>query len=192
MAKKKKKKKKKATLIGVIKKGAKTKVKKGTGATYTVPSKSPKRKITTQNKNKSSTTTYTPPSGLGSFGKTIVFSVSANRALPFKNMKREVAGRWKEHEIVGKKPKAEFCGPDVQEIKMTITLSAEHGVKPRQTMDAIAKACEKGTTDYLVVGGKVVGTGKMRITGISEAWERVLNKGEVTRAVLDVTFREYL
>lgn len=131
------------------------------------------------------------PSGMGSFGSTIVFETSGNRLLPFSDMKREVSGRWKEHEILGQKPKSEFCGPDAQEVKMTVTLLAEHGVKPRSTMDAIAAACESGTIDYLVIGGKIVGSGKMKIVSVSEAWERVLNKGELTKAVLDLVFKEY-
>jgi hypothetical protein len=106
-------------------------------------------------------------------------------------MKREVAGRWKEHEIIGQKPKSEFCGPELQEVKMTITLSAEHGVKPRDTMDAIASACENGIVDYLVIGGRIVGTGKMKIKSVGETWERVLNMGELQKATLDVTFTEY-
>lgn len=126
---------------------------------------------------------------IGSFGKTIVFETSANKALPFSGMKREIGGRWKEHEIIGKKPKSEYCGPEAQEVKMTVTLSAEHGVKPRATMDAIAKACEKGTVDNLIIGGKVIA--KMKITSVSEAWERVLNKGELLKATLEITFKEY-
>jgi len=184
---KKKKKKKKAKLVDVVKSGAKTKTTKKKGKTKSASSKKTKSKNTTQK----SAAKYVPPSGLGCFGNTIVFAANANKLLPFADMKREVAGRWKEHEIVGKKPKAEFCGPDAQDVKMTITLSAEHGVKPRETMDAIAAACEKGTVDYLVVGGKTVGSNKMRIVSVGEAWERVMNMGELAKATLDVTFREY-
>jgi phage protein U len=128
-------------------------------------------------------------SGIGSFGKTIVFEASANKVLPFSGMKREVGGRWKEHDIIGKKPKSEFCGPEAQEVKMTVTLSAEHGVKPRETMEKIVKACESGIVENLIIGGKVIA--KMRIVSVSEAWERVLNKGELLKATLEITFKEY-
>ena len=46
-------------------------------------------------------------------------------------------------------------------------LAAERGVRPRATLEKLEKACESGTVDYLYIGGKKVGTGKMKLESIS-------------------------
>lgn len=202
MAKKKKKKKKKASVAKLAVRKQKLKIslakrkalEKAARASAKARAEAKKAKAAAAAaaaaaKKKKAETEKTSSGNIGSFGKTIVFETSANKVLPFSGMKREVGGRWKEHEIIGKKPKSEFCGPEAQEVKMTVTLSAEHGVKPRTTMDAIAKACENGTVNNLIIGGKVIA--KMKITKVSEAWERVLNKGELLKATLEITFKEY-
>lgn len=128
---------------------------------------------------------------IGSFGKVIRFEVNANKVLTFKDMKRTVSARWKKHDIVQKKPKSEFMGPDTDEITIKITLSAEHGVKPRKTLEAIEKAIKKGQVEYFIVGGKKVGTNKYYIETMSEDWEEIWNKGELVRASGSITFTEY-
>ena len=69
---------------------------------------------------------------IGTLGRKIIFEVSDNRVLTFESMSREVSGRWTEHEVLGVKPKAEFLGPGLQTISLTIHLSAALGVKPRR------------------------------------------------------------
>lgn len=44
----------------------------------------------------------------------------------------------------------------------------------------------------MVVGGKMVGANRWRITSISEAWNVVYNKGELVKATVTVTMDEYL
>lgn len=128
---------------------------------------------------------------IGNFGKVIRFEVNANKVLTFKDMKRTVSARWKKHDIVQKKPKSEFMGPDTDEITLKVTVSAEHGVKPRKTLEAIEKAIKKGQVEYFIVGGKKVGTNKYYIETMSEDWEEIWNKGELVRASGSLTFTEY-
>lgn len=59
---------------------------------------------------------------IGTLGRKIIFEVSDNRVLTFESMSREVSGRWTEHEVLGVKPKAEFLGPGLQTISLTIHL----------------------------------------------------------------------
>ena len=65
---------------------------------------------------------------IGTLGRKIIFEVSDNRVLTFESMSREVSGRWTEHEVLGVKPKAEFLGPGLQTISLTIHLSAAPAV----------------------------------------------------------------
>ena len=128
--------------------------------------------------------------GLGAFGKTIVFEVNDRKILAPQDVKREIAGRWKTHEIVSKRPKMEFLGPDLAETKMKIVLSAEHGVGPRKTLENIEKAVNEGTTDWLVIGGKILGSQKVAITRCSEAWDTIYNQGELVKATVEITLKE--
>lgn len=128
---------------------------------------------------------------IGNWGKEINFSVNAKRVLTFSNMKREVSGRWTYHNILDKKPKGEFTGPGTSTITMDITVSAEHGVKPRNVIKRLENAAEKGQIEYLYIGGKKVGKKKFYIESLSESWDEVWNKGELVRAKLTVKFSEY-
>lgn len=128
---------------------------------------------------------------IGNFGKLITFEVSSEKMLALKDLKRTVAGRWKKHEIVGAAPRSEFQGPDLDETTITAILSAEHGVKPRATIERLETAARSGEVDYLIIGGKRVGTGKVYISSISEEWDTIWNKGELVKATINITFAEY-
>lgn len=128
---------------------------------------------------------------IGNFGKLITFEVSSEKMLALKDLKRTVAGRWKKHEIVGAAPRSEFQGPDLDETTVTAILSAEHGVKPRATIERLEVAARSGEVDYLIIGGKRVGTGKVYISSISEEWDTIWNKGELVKATINITFAEY-
>lgn len=128
---------------------------------------------------------------IGNFGKLITFEVSSEKMLALKDLKRTVAGRWKKHEIVGAAPRSEFQGPDLDETTVTAILSAEHGVKPRATIERLETAARSGEVDYLIIGGKRVGTGKVYISSISEEWDTIWNKGELVKATINITFAEY-
>lgn len=128
---------------------------------------------------------------IGNFGKLITFEVSSEKMLALKDLKRTVAGRWKKHEIVGAAPRSEFQGPDLDETTVTAILSAEHGVKPRATIERLEAAARSGEVDYLIIGGKRVGTGKVYVSSISEEWDTIWNKGELVKATINITFAEY-
>ena len=128
---------------------------------------------------------------IGNFGKLITFEVSSEKMLALKDLKRTVAGRWKKHEIVGAAPRSEFQGPDLDETTVTAILSAEHGVKPRATIERLEAAARSGEVDYLIIGGKRVGPGKVYISSISEEWDTIWNKGELVKATINITFAEY-
>ena len=61
---------------------------------------------------------------IGTLGRNIVFEVSDETALILQEMTRETSGRWAIHEAMGAKPKAEFLGPGLQAVNLTIYLSA--------------------------------------------------------------------
>lgn len=121
----------------------------------------------------------------------IKFSVSSEKALTFKDFSRKASGRWAIHSIVGKKPKTEYQGADLDEVTMEVTVSTEMGVNPRTAINEFYNACKKGTAAYLYVGGKKVCANKMSITAVEETWDQILNGGELVKATTSVTFTEY-
>jgi phage protein U len=72
---------------------------------------------------------------------------------------------------------------------LSITLDADQGVNPRSTFDSLIKAAEKGTVEYLVVGGKLLG--RYYIESMGDTWERFFQGGGLTRATGEITFAEY-
>ena len=128
---------------------------------------------------------------IGTLGKKIVFEVSDDYALTFRDMSREVSGRWTEHETIGTKPKPEFLGPGNQKITLTITMSASLGVRPRAVLETIADMVESGTVEYFVLGSRPVGGNPFRLTGTSETWGTIYSRGELARASLTITLEEY-
>ena len=121
---------------------------------------------------------------IGTLGRKIVFEVSDETALILQEMTRETSGRWAIHEAMGAKPKAEFLGPGLQTVNLTIYLSAGLGVRPRSVLEA-------GTAEYLVIGNRPVGKNPFRLTGSSETWSTIFSRGELVKAALSITLEEY-
>lgn len=129
---------------------------------------------------------------IGNWGADIVFRVSDRQVFTFNSLNRTVGSEWVTHSRIGQKDQVEYLRPTLQKMTFTITLDATLGVRPRATIDKMADYAERGTVRAMVIGGKRLGRHKWRITDISEAWDTILNKGELVRATLSVTMQEYL
>lgn len=121
----------------------------------------------------------------------IKFSVTSDKVLTFRNFKRESTGRWASHSIIGKRPKTEFLGPDMDEITLEVILDAEYGVSPRSEMYKFRSALKSGEVNYLYVNGSKVCVNKLAITKVTENWDEIWSNGELVRATDTVTFSEY-
>ena len=128
---------------------------------------------------------------IGTLGRNIIFEVSDDHALTFRNMTREVSGRWADHDVMGGKPKPEFLGAANQTVTLEIILSASLGVRPRTVMEAVEAMVESGTAEYLVIGNKPVGKNPFRLMSSSEAWNKVYSRGELASATLTISLEEY-
>lgn len=129
---------------------------------------------------------------IGNLGKLIVFEVSSDKVLTFRNMKKTVKGRWTTHAVIGNKPVSEFLGPDQGAISLDVYLTVNHGVKPRSTIEKIEKAIENGTPYPLVIGGKKVGSHQWVITDMSETWGDIIMDGQLVSANLTLNLAEYV
>lgn len=129
---------------------------------------------------------------IGNWGTHIVFSVSDQKTLTFKDMNRTVASEWATHSRIGMKDRVEYLRPALQKLTFTMELNAILGVRPRAMLDKLADCAERGLVYPLVIGNRRVGKNRWRITNLSEAWETVLNRGELVRAKVSVTMEEYV
>ena len=129
---------------------------------------------------------------VGSFGNQLIFRVSDETVMTFKNMKREISGNWGSMDRIGQKPLPYFQGPSLQSITMEIILDASLGIRPRRMLQRIVNMVENGQAEVLVVGRQRVGKNRWVILKSSEAWDIVLQKGELYRATVSLTFQEYM
>lgn len=129
---------------------------------------------------------------VGNWGETIWFEVSSKKQLTFRNFTKTHSARWKDHEIIGHKPLSEFAGPDLVSVTMSCVFSAAMKVNPRKTMLKLEKALAKGKVDYLYVKDRKVGSNKMKLVSMSEAYDVVLINGAIAKATVDLTFSEYV
>ncbi len=128
---------------------------------------------------------------IGNLGKLIVFEVSSEKVLTFGRMTQNVKGRWSVHEPILGKPYPEFLGPGQRAISFPIHLSAMHGVRPRETMERIEEAVEKGMPYTLVIGSKKVGDYQWVIESMDEMWGEIIRDGALLSANLTLNLSEY-
>ena len=129
---------------------------------------------------------------IGHIGKKVVFETSDVKILNFTKMQRTVKGRWASHTRIGEKPKKQFLGPDADTLTFTVCLNAEHGIRPRATIENIEELIRTGDPQTVVIVKKRIGANRFVITEISENWKTILNMGEVVSITCDLTLEEYL
>jgi phage protein U len=129
---------------------------------------------------------------IGFFGEDIVFETSDQRILTFKDFKREVAGRWESHVIIGKKPLLEFTGPELETISFTVLFKADLGVKPSEEIEKWKQIVQEGKANLLAIGGVPIGDDLWITESIGIAYNCVWSEGELYSAQIDVTLKEYI
>lgn len=129
---------------------------------------------------------------IGNFGTRIIFETSDRRILTFSGMTQKISGQYAKHSIIGQKDRPEFTGPGNRSVSFKIVLDISMGICPRDVMASIEEAVENGEVEYLIIGGKLIGSNKFYISSVSEAMDVVMGRGEIVRATLNVTMEEYL
>ncbi len=129
---------------------------------------------------------------VGNFGSQITFQTSDQRILTFSGMTQKVSGKYAKHSVQGQKDRPEFTGPGNRSVSFKILLDVSLGIRPREIMRNIESAIENGEAEFLVIGGRPVGDNRFYISSVSEAYDEVLQGGEIARATLNVTMEEYV
>lgn len=129
---------------------------------------------------------------IGNLGDLIMFEVSSDKIQTFSSLTRSVKGKWTTHDIIGDKPKSEFLGADLSDISFSVTLSVNHGVKPRDTIERIERAVERGEHFSFVLGGRLIGENDWKITAMSETYDVIIVNGKIAKAKVNLTLQEYV
>jgi len=128
---------------------------------------------------------------VGSWGKDIVFSVDDKKLFTPSTFERSGSARWANHEIIGSKPKSEFLGPGTDQIQMDITLDINLGIKPIKIIKKLKKAKDTGKVNTLMIGTNKIGNYKWLIESMSDKWETVYSKGQLAKAKVSLSLKEY-
>lgn len=129
---------------------------------------------------------------IGNLGSKIVFSTSDTKILTFNDFSQKISSKWATHDIIGKKAKSEFLGPELRSITLKIILNATLGVKPTAIINTLEKMVETGEAQVLVIGNKRIGNYLWKITSMSESWDVIYTKGELVKASISLTLEEYI
>lgn len=129
---------------------------------------------------------------VGNFGRRIIFETSDRKILTFSGMTQKVSGKYAKHSVSGQKDRPEFTGPGNRNVSFKMLLDVNLGICPKDVISRIEEAVENGETEYLVIGGRLIGQNKFCISSISEALDVVMSHGEIARATLQVSMEEYL
>ena len=82
--------------------------------------------------------------------------------------------------------------PENNTVSITIYLSSNLGVRPRRVLDAVKNMVERGKAEYLVIGGRPVGSRPFRLVSSSESWNKIYSRGELAKATISISLEEYV
>ena len=101
----------------------------------------------------------------------------------------ETSVRWIEHKIMHEKPKLQFDGVELSQIKFTIHLNRFFNVNIQEEKKILEKYMKEGKVLRLILGGRKIGN--YVITRISEDPKGYSAFGSVTKVELGVELKEY-
>lgn len=127
---------------------------------------------------------------IGSFGD-IIFEVSDDKILTFKDYNRKGSSRWNQYEIIGNKPKSDFDGPGLEEISISILLKVELGVNPSKQLEIIRNMKDTGKPALLILGNKPISPNYWVITDMEENDHIIDNRGNILKADVTLSLMEY-
>ena len=119
----------------------------------------------------------------------IIFSVSSQQVLTFKNLTRKLQHKFHTHEILNGAAKLESLGVQPISISLEIQLLKQLGANVGETLKTLREACSQGLADYLIICNENIGL--FVIETLEEGdyfWD---GKGEPFMATVKLTLKQY-
>ena len=115
-------------------------------------------------------------------------SVFEAGAMAFDKLARQTKARWKDHEIIGRRPAGQYLGPDKQPLTISgVTFPNDDGAGPAAQVIALGNACEAGEVHCLVTGsGSVSGPFRLEEIDPEETYHDA--NGSPQRVAYNLTF----
>ena len=82
--------------------------------------------------------------GSKSLSDVILFEVSSDRVLTFRNMVRSNGVRFATNNTLLQKPISQYVGPSLDNIRLTILLDAQYGVDPQEEYNKLIRIQRDG------------------------------------------------
>lgn len=127
---------------------------------------------------------------LGSLGE-IVFEVSDDKALTFRNFKASTGAKYQTHERIGGAPLLERVSENVDTLSFSIKISAFWGVDPAKEMKKIDEAKREGTLLRFLLGKNQIGAYRWVITKADYTAKQIDNKGNILSVDVSLSLSAY-
>lgn len=132
---------------------------------------------------------------IGMWGEDILFHVNGEIYHTFRDFTVDTGERWASHDIYLTMPMAEYLGPGASTFKMTIDVLPECGAvdkawTPRNLAELLRYFLKIGKTNPLIIGSQLMTPYAVRISSVSEKWDRIDREGGLLKLTADVSFTE--
>lgn len=127
---------------------------------------------------------------IGYFGD-IVFECSEDKMLTPQKFEREGSSRWKDHDLLLRKPVSQFAGPSLEKISFTIILSAMHGINPETQLKALRDIRDRGIVLPLVLDSKPISDNYWRLDSVKEGNNIFDGSGWCFHSEVELSLTEY-
>lgn len=146
---------------------------------------------TTRTESNQTQITPIPRGQLGSLGD-LLFNVTNEQVITFRDYSRKIGVRLTEHDVIGSKSVVEYIAPELQTINFKIQLHSSLGIDPLIELDRLEKMCENGEVNHLIIGNTIIGANQWIIENIAEEETIYTPKGEILYTELTVSLKEYV
>jgi phage protein U len=120
----------------------------------------------------------------------ITFEVTSDTVRTWQDMRRSAAARWHVHEVQEGKPRQEFLGPGLDQLRFSVRLDIARGIVPRDELRQMRKQRDTGAVMQLTIGGELVGDFVLK--DLDEGLTHVSRDGVLLVATASLSLEEYV
>jgi hypothetical protein len=120
------------------------------------------------------------------------FTVSNQRVFTPNKLKGSTGGDWAVHDVIGRKSRSQFIGPQLKSYQFELLLRAQDGVNPRSTLRHFQEMAESGYTDWFILGGSPLSPHPFKLVSVSDEWDAVISGGVLVECKVSLQIEEYL